>query len=242
MTLVRLFRSPFPRLGSFVLVAALSGLVSCADDDMCTVDAHASVDARLDSAVWTYRAGDSSLRGRIAGRDESRIRHWIDGGWYTWASRQTARPYVSDLSGQVVVGGRLGHPDTLVYYAVDSMAILSEERRMAGIRLQFRSTIATLGGYHSYGPYATQGGGDTLSTYWNLRGQAECTVPLDAALGQESSFSCTLRTTSPEGMAFHLTMDVVNHGPSEYNCTNHIAEGLSAPREDEEPRVGSGPI
>lgn len=224
MSLARLFLSPSLPLRPLFLVAALLGLTSCANDNMCSIDAHAAVDARLDSAVWTYRAGDSSLRGRIVGSDESRIRHWIDGGWYTWASRQTARPYISDLSGQVVVGGRLGHPDTLVYYAVDSVAILAEDRRKAGIRLQFRSTLATPGGYYSYGPYATQGGADSLSTYWNLRGQAECTAPLDAALGQESSFSCSLRATSPEGLAFHLTMDVVNHGPSEYECSGMVVD------------------
>jgi hypothetical protein len=223
-----IFRFPSPcfrHLRHLALVATVMGLMSCSEeeDKMCSSSPYAAMDARLDSAVWTYRVGDSALRGRIAGADESRIRSGIEGGWNTWTPRQTIRPYVSELSGQVVVGGRLGHRDTLVYYAVDSVGVLAEDRRKAGIRLQFRSTLSTTEGTY-YGLHAIQGGGDSLSTYWNLRGQVECTMPLDAGLEQEKSVSCSLRATSPDGLAFHMTLGVVHHGPSEYKCSGMIVD------------------
>ena len=241
MSVIRLPVKRLPRLGHLALLGTMMVLMSCADDEMCTSGAYASVDARLDSALWIYRTGDSSVRGRVAGGDESRIRHWMEGGWYTWASRPTVRPYITDLAGQIVVGGRLGHRDTVVYYDVDSVGILPEDRRKAGIRLQLRSTLESPGGYYytAGGPY---GVGDSTSTYWNLRGEAECTLPFDAAVEQGASFSCTLRATSSDGLAFHMTLGVVSHGPSEYNCTNQIAEGSSAPMEHGDPRVGSRPF
>lgn len=221
MPLVRQFLTLSLRLRPLFLGAALMGLTSCADDNMCTSGAYANVDARLDSAVWTYRVRDSSVRGRIAGGDESRIRHWMDGGWYTWPSRPTVRPYVTELAGQIVVGGRLGHRDTAIYYDIDSMGILPEDRRKADFRMQFRSTLENPGGgFYSGIP---DGGGDSTSTYWNLRGQAECSLPIDASLEQESSFSCTFRATSPDGLSFHMTLGVVKHGPREYECSGMIA-------------------
>lgn len=209
-----------PRLVHLALLGTMMGLVSCADDEMCTSGAYSSVDARLDSAVWTYRVRDSSVRGRIGGGDESRIRHWLEGGWYTWASRPTVRPYVAELAGQIVVGGRLGHRDTVIYYDIDSVGILPEDRRKAGIRLQLRSTLENSGGYYYSGVY---NGGDSTSTYWNLRGQAECSLPIDASMEQGSSLSCILKATSADGLSFHMTLGVVYHGPSEYECSGVIA-------------------
>jgi len=191
--------------GLAVLAFAMS-LVSCSDDSMCFYGDYAGVRSSLDSSRWFLRAHDTVVHGTQVGDSERRIQNQVEGGWYTWPSRPKVRIYVNELRGELLVGGRLGLPDTTIGYEVDSLGVLPGDGRSAAVRMEFRSKIGRR--------YAAM---DSNTTYWNQRGTVHCTLPIDADLAAESEFSCALDLTGEHETAFHLAFHVVKDH-QEYRC------------------------
>lgn len=208
------------RLGILIALAGIVSLVSCSDDSDCSSPYYAEVTARLDSARYLVQTKDSLLRGAVAGSEEKRVRHSLGesmGSWNLWESKPRVRSYVTDLVGTLVVGGRLGLIDTLVFYEVDSVGVLPGDGRSAAVRLEFRSVLGDAPPY--YDSYATSRIGDSATIHWNLHGKVECSLPLETPLDDQTAFSCKLDATGERNTAVHLEIKVVKYR-YEYECSN----------------------
>jgi len=202
-------------------IAVAASLVSCAEDKTCTSQAYDSKNTTLDSLAWMVGPDDSTVaRGSAADSGEDRVRNWLGNGWDGWDPMvlPNLHAYVSNLTGTLVVGGRLGRPDTVVFYDLDSVGVRAEDDRTATVRMRFRSVLRRAETPYSVGSEVGR------STYWTLRGRAECTFPLDSALAIGSSSSCRIAAAESDGLAYGMTFQVVKNGPSEYSC-----DGLTTP-------------
>lgn len=203
-------------LASLTLAVSLS---SCSDDSTCTSPYYATVASTLDSVRYVVRTPGGTVHGRVVGEEETRVRNFLGGpswGPSTWGSKPRVRSHLASLVGTLVVGGRLGHADTSVYYEVDSVSVLPGDGRSAAIRMEFRSVVGSVIPY--YASHAASDLADTSATYWNLRGRVECSLPIEADLAKQDGFTCVLDAAGEEATSLRMGLQV-SKTRDEYPCS-----------------------
>lgn len=209
---------PEVRRGRFGLIAlALASslvFVSCADDDdeNCGEGDNVVVNIRLDSIGWIYRTKDTLFQGRVTKNEDSRVSAQTYGWYGTWNSIPSVKSYLlSRQNSYVYIRGRLGLPDTTVYFLLDSISVDPNDSKKGGIRMEFRSNM----GYSYYGYNFPDS-----STYWNTRGSISCSHPLEAGVSDITSFSCDVATKGEQGTFMHFKLDLTKEH-YKYDCSRN---------------------
>lgn len=204
-----------------VIVVGLSlQLLSCSDD-LCLGSPYETVSATIDSADWILRRGDSARRGRLSvdwkplwgGR-------WIDMSGRVVGTSQVPRFEVAHLVGRMVASGRSGLPDTTIFFELDSVGTSETDPRKAGIRMEFRSML----GERDWPDWNPEGSSsvDSSSTYWIVRGEVECSIPILPTLRGEESYSCQYHASSEDDLSLHMRVEVVKHPAERYECNGQV--------------------
>lgn len=221
MSVFRLALARFPRFGPLVLLAASLGMVSCADE-MCEGSPYELVKGTLDSAVWIVGSGDSIHRGRMSGGPIQMLGSDMVLRRQAVGTSPVPRFHVAFLSGWMIAEGREGDPDTTIAFRVDSLRTIEADPRKAGIRTTFRSLLTRGSDPYWIDLWEESDSASGAITRWDLRGEVECSLPIDQTYPTRNSYTCRYEASSEDHLGFHLRVEVVAQPAKPYPCEDRF--------------------